>query len=100
MIAAARAGSVPFPEIDSGPVCEEFARKAPEQLRGVLGGMAGAINPEKLKENARAGCLKVQDEARKQARGMWDKAPDVRRKACQAKAANYAELAVCLSQGH
>jgi hypothetical protein len=97
---AARAGSVPFPEIDPGPVCEEFAQKAPERLRGILGGVAGAVDPEKVKENARAGCLKAQDATRKQVRTMWERAPDAQRKVCQGKTASYAELGLCLSQGH
>jgi hypothetical protein len=97
---AARAGSVPFPEIDSGPVCEEFAQKAPEKLRGIVGGVAAAIDPEKVKESARAGCLKAQDATRKQVRAMWDRATDAQRRACQGKTASYAELGVCLSRGH
>ena len=96
----ARAGSVQFPEIDSGPACEEFAQKAPEKLRGIVGGVAAAIDPEKVKENARVGCLKAQDAARKQVRAMWDKATDAQRRTCQGKTASYAELGLCLSQGH
>ena len=97
---AARAGSVPFPEIDLGPVCEEFAQKAPEELRRTFGGVAAAINPEKVKANARAGCLKAQEAARREVRTMWDKATDARRRTCQVKVANYAELGLCLLQGH
>ena len=96
----ARAGSVQFPEIDSGPVCEEFAQKAPEKLRGIVGGVAAAIDPEKVKENARLGCLKAQEATRREVRTMWDKATDARRRACQAKVANYTELGLCLHQGH
>jgi hypothetical protein len=97
---AARAGSVPFPEIDSGPVCEEFAQKAPEKLRGIVGGVAATIDPEKVKENARVSCLKAQDATRKQVRAMWDRATDTQRRTCQGKTANYAELGLCLSRGH
>jgi hypothetical protein len=93
-----RAGSVAFPEIDPGPVCEEFAKKAPEYLRDVLGG--AAVDPERVKENARASCLYVQDTARKRVRAIWDKTTDAQRRACQAKVANYAELGLCLSEGH
>ena len=97
---AARAGSLPFPEIDPVPVCEEFARKAPERLRGIIGGVAGAVDPEKVKENARVGCLKAHDATRKQVRAIWDKATDAQRRTCQGKSASYAELGLCLSQGH
>jgi hypothetical protein len=95
---AARAGSVPFPEIDSGPVCEEFAQKAPERLRGIVGGVAAAIDPEKVKESARAGCVKAHDATRKQVRALWDRATDAQRRTCQGKTASYAELGLCLSQ--
>jgi hypothetical protein len=96
---ASRAGSVPFPEIDSSRVCEEYAQKAPDQLRGILGN-ALKIDAEKVKENARVACLKAQDASRKEVRKMWDGAPDAVRRACQAKAANYAELGLCLLQKH
>jgi hypothetical protein len=49
----ARAGSVPFPEIDSGPLCEEFAQKAPKGLQGILGGVGSVVDPEKVKDSAR-----------------------------------------------
>ena len=100
LVQAARAGTVPFPEIDSGPVCEEFAQKAPEKLRGIVGGVAAAIDPEKVKENARLGCLKAQDATRKQVRAMWDRATDAQRRTYQGKTSSYAELGLCLSQGH
>ena len=96
----ARAGSVPFPEIDSGPPCEEFAQKAPKGLQGILGGVGSVVDLEKVKDNARAGCLKAQEASRKQARSMWEKAPDALRRTCQAKATNYVELGLCLVQGH
>ena len=97
---AARAGSESFPEIDPGPLCEEFAQKAPKGLQGILGGAGSLVDPEKVKGNARAGCLKAQEASRKQARSMWDKAPDALRRTCQAKATNYVELGLCLVQGH
>jgi len=99
----ARAGSVPFPEFDPRPLCEEFAQRAPkglQVLQGILGGAGSAADPEKVKENARAGCLKAQEASRKHARSQWDKAPDVLRKTCQAKATTYVELDLCLVQGH
>jgi hypothetical protein len=97
---AAHAGSVPFPEIDPGPLCEDLAQKAAKGLQGILGGVGSVVDPQKVKDNARAGCLKAQEASRKQARSMWDKAPDALRSTCQAKAANYVELGLCLGQGH
>jgi hypothetical protein len=96
----ARAGSVPFPEIDSGPLCEDFAQKAPKGLQGILGAVGSVVDPQKVKDNARASCLKAQEASRKQARSMWDKAPDALRRSCQAKATSYVELGLCLVQGH
>ena len=69
-------------------------------LQGILGGVGSAVDPEKVKDNARAGCLKAQEASRKHARSMWDKAPDVLRKTYRAKATSYVELDLCLVQGH
>ena len=69
-------------------------------LQGILGGVGSAVDPEKVKDNARAGCLKAQEASRKHARSMWDKAPDVLRKTYLAKATSYVELDLCLVQGH
>ena len=81
---AARADPVPFPEIDSGPICEKAAQNAPDQP----------------KEISRAVCLQAQNGNRADARAMWDGAPDAARRACQATAASYAELALCLLNSH
>ena len=94
----ARAGSVPFPEIDPAPLCEQFAQKAPKELQGILGSVGAVVDPQKVKDNARASCLKAQEASRKQARSMWDNAPDALRRACQAKAPIYVELGLCLVQ--
>jgi hypothetical protein len=79
---AARADAVPFPDIDSGPICERAAQTASDQP----------------KESIRAVCLETQNGNRAEARAMWDGAPDVLRRACQARTASYAELALCLLQ--
>ena len=77
---AAGADAVPFPEIDSGPICDKAAQNAPDQP----------------KESIRAMCLQAEDGNRADARAMWDGAPDASRRACQARTASYAELALCL----
>jgi hypothetical protein len=81
---AARADQVPFPEFDSGPICEKAAQNAPDQP----------------KESTRAVCLQTQNGNRADARVMWDSAPDAARRACQTTAASYAELALCLLNSH
>jgi hypothetical protein len=79
---AVHADTVPFPEIDSGPICEKAAQNASDQP----------------KESIRAVCLQTQDGNRAEARAMWDGAPDALRRACQARTASYAELTLCLLQ--
>jgi hypothetical protein len=85
---------LPFPEIDSRPMCEEQAQQAPKSLQGILGGV---VDPEKVKKTARAGCLKAEAAMRDKARPMWDKAPDAQRQKCKGKV-SYAALALCLLQ--
>jgi hypothetical protein len=84
---------LPFPEIERGLVCERRAESASKKVQDVLGG-----DFEKLKETARAGCLKTQEAIRQQARTMWDKAPDALRRNCKGEA-SYPALALCLLQG-
>jgi hypothetical protein len=80
----ARADPIPFPEIDSGPICEKATQNAPDQP----------------KENIRAVCLQAQDGNRADARAMWEGAPEAARRLCQARTASYAELALCLLNAH
>jgi hypothetical protein len=89
----ARADQVPFPEFDRGLVCEMRAQSTSKRVQEVLGG-----DFEKLKETVRTGCLKTQEAIRKQARTMWDKAPEALRQNCQGEA-SYPSLALCLLQG-
>jgi hypothetical protein len=95
LAAHAAHAELPFPDIDSRPMCEEQAQKAPKALQGILGGV---VDPEKVKETARAGCRKAEEAMRDQARATWDKAPDALRRKCKGKV-SYAALALCLMQG-
>jgi len=93
LLVAAQAACVkqlPFPEIDSKPICEKFVA---EQVRRQM-----LADPKKVKDDALTACLRAQAENRQQARRIWDETSEAKHWVCRTYHDAYADLSSCLSQ--